>query len=48
MDGGYDGGQCRLKRVVKGHGMKGRCHKAWLKAFEYPTIITNVGWQNFP
>jgi hypothetical protein len=36
------------RRVVKGHGVKGRRHKVEFKALEDPTIITNVGWQNYP
>jgi hypothetical protein len=35
-------------KVIKGHGMKGRWHKAKLETFEHPTIIVDVGWQNLP
>ncbi len=36
------------KKVIKGHGSKGRQHEAKLETFENPTILTDAGWQNFP
>jgi hypothetical protein len=36
------------RKVVKGHGTKGRRHEAKLKALEVPTIVVNVGWKNLP
>jgi hypothetical protein len=48
MDNGYNGGCANQRKVVKGHGMKGRQHEAKLEALEDPTIIANVGWQNLP
>jgi hypothetical protein len=36
------------RKVVKGHGMKGRWYKIKLKTFEDPTIVTNARWQNLP
>jgi len=36
------------KRMVRGHGAKGRRHKAKLEALEDPTIVADVGWQNLP
>jgi hypothetical protein len=35
-------------KVVRGHGTKGKQHKAKLKTLEDPTILINVGWQNLP
>jgi hypothetical protein len=32
------------RRVVKGHGIKGRQHEAKFKALEDPTIVVDVGW----
>jgi hypothetical protein len=34
------------KRKVKGHGVKGRQHETKLEAFEDPTIVAYVRWQN--
>jgi hypothetical protein len=34
------------KRVVKGHGTKGKRHETKFETFEDPTIVANVGWQN--
>jgi hypothetical protein len=48
MDSGYNGGRVNQRKVVKGHGTKGRQHKAKLKALEDPTVIANPGWQNLP
>jgi hypothetical protein len=36
------------KIVAKGHGAKGRRHKAKLKALEDPTIAADARWQNLP
>jgi hypothetical protein len=36
------------RRVVKGHGAKGKWHEAKLKTFEDPTIVVDVRWQNLP
>ncbi len=36
------------KKVVRGHGAKGRRHKAELKALEDPTIVVDARWQNLP
>jgi hypothetical protein len=36
------------RRVVKGHGAKGRWHKVELKALEEPTVLANIGWQILP
>jgi hypothetical protein len=36
------------RRVVRGHGTKGRQHKVELETFEDPTIVKAIGWQNFP
>jgi len=36
------------RRVVKGHGMKGKWHKAKLEAFENPIVVTDARWQNLP
>jgi hypothetical protein len=36
------------RRVIKGHGAKGRQHKAKFETVEDPTIIANAGWQNLP
>jgi len=36
------------RRVVKGHGAKGRWHEAKLEAFEDPIIVANARWQNVP
>jgi hypothetical protein len=36
------------RRVVKGHGAKGRWHKVELKTLEDLIVIENVGWQNLP
>jgi hypothetical protein len=35
------------RKVVRGHGTKGRQHKIELKTFEDPTIVIDDGWQNF-
>jgi hypothetical protein len=32
------------RRVVKGHGAKGREHEAKFKALEDPTIIVDARW----
>jgi hypothetical protein len=32
------------RRVVKGHGTKGRQHEAKFKALEDLTIVVDVGW----
>jgi hypothetical protein len=34
------------KKVVMGHGTKGRRHKAKLEAFEDRIVVVNVGWKN--
>jgi len=36
------------KRVVKGHGTKGRWHKVEFKALEDPIVLEDVGWKIFP
>jgi len=36
------------RKVVKGHGAKGRWHEAKLEALEDPTIIVDVGWPDLP
>jgi hypothetical protein len=36
------------KRMIKGHGTKGRWHEAKLETFEHPTIVIYDGWQNLP
>jgi hypothetical protein len=36
------------RKVVKGHGAKGRQHEAKLETFEDPTILIDVGWPNLP
>jgi hypothetical protein len=36
------------RKVVRGHGTKGRQHKIELKTFEDPTIVIDAGWQNLP
>jgi hypothetical protein len=33
------------KKVVKGHGMKGRWHKVELKALEDLIALDNAGWK---
>jgi hypothetical protein len=35
------------RRVVKGHGVKGRWHKTKLEALENPTMLANARWQIF-
>jgi hypothetical protein len=32
------------RRVVKGHGAKGKQHEAKFEALEDPTIIVDAGW----
>jgi hypothetical protein len=36
------------RRVVRGHGVKGKRHEAELKTLENPTIVIDVGWQILP
>jgi hypothetical protein len=36
------------KRVVRGHGAKGRWHKGELKASKDPIVVKDVGWKNLP
>ncbi len=36
------------KKVVKGHGTKGRWRKIKFKALEYPILLKDVGWKIFP
>jgi hypothetical protein len=36
------------RRMVRGHGMKGRRHEAKLEGFENPTVVVDVRWQNLP
>jgi hypothetical protein len=48
VDGGYNGGWCTPKIVVKGHGVKGRQHKTKLEALGNPTMLVDVGWQIIP
>jgi hypothetical protein len=48
MDGVYVVNDVDRRRVVKGHGMKGRWHEAMLKTLEDPTVIVDVRWQNLP
>jgi len=34
------------RRVIKGHGTKGKHHDAKTKSLQNPTMLTNFGWQN--
>jgi hypothetical protein len=36
------------KRVIKGHGEKGRQHMAKIKALEGPIVVANARWPNLP
>jgi hypothetical protein len=36
------------RRMVKGHGTKGRRHEAELEGFENPIVVVDVRWQNLP
>jgi hypothetical protein len=36
------------KRMVRGHGVKGRWDGVELQAFEDPIVLGNAGWQNLP
>jgi hypothetical protein len=34
------------RRVVRGHGAKGRWHEAKFETLEDPTVIIDARWQN--
>jgi len=36
------------RRMIEGHGMKGKHYNAKFKALQNLAMITNFGWQNLP
>jgi len=36
------------RKVIKGHGVKGKRHDAKLEAFQNLVMLTNSRWQNLP
>jgi hypothetical protein len=36
------------RRLVRGHGVKGKWHEAKLEAFEDPIVVVDARWQNLP